>query len=132
MHSMEQMKNSMEIAEKIKELEFSLLKPEVRASREALDTLLADDFVEFGSSGNKYTKQDILERLPSNTDKVEYKVTDFAVETPSEELAIAKFTTERTTNGTELIVSKRSSHWRKNGDLWQMFFHEATPIQTSS
>jgi hypothetical protein len=33
------------------ELEHELLKPEIRTSREALSKLLADDFFEFGSSG---------------------------------------------------------------------------------
>ena len=112
----------------IKELELSLLKPEVRSSKEALDKLLADDFTEFGTSGNKYTKADILERLPNTLERVEYTVSDFSVETPSEDVAIATFKTERTTDGKDRVISQRSSHWRKIDSGWQMFFHEATPI----
>ena len=117
-----------DITHTIKELELSLLKPEVRSSKEALDKLLADDFVEFGTSGNKYTKTDILERLPNTLEKVEYAVSDFSVEIPSENIAIATFKTERTTDGKDRVVSQRSSHWRKTDSGWQMFFHEATPI----
>ena len=117
-----------DITNTIKELELSLLKPEIRSSREALDKLLADDFVEFGTSGNKYTKTDILERLPNTIERVEYTVSDFSVEMPSEDVAVAKFKTERTTDGKDKVISQRSSHWRKTDMGWQMFFHEATPI----
>ena len=44
-------------------LEESLHTPEVRASREATDALLADDFVEFGNSGTVYDKASILVAL---------------------------------------------------------------------
>lgn len=115
------------ITKTIKELELSLLKPEVRSSMEALDNLLADDFIEFGSSGEKYTKADILERLPDAIEKVEYKVGDFEVVNPSDDIAIATYKTEKIINGKDKVVSKRSSHWRKTDNGWQMFFHEATP-----
>lgn len=117
-----------EITKTIYDLELSLLKPEVRSSKEALDKLLADDFIEFGSSGNKYTKADILERLPNTLEKVEYNVSNFAVDTPSKNIAIATFKTERTTNGKDLVISLRSSHWKKTDKGWQIFFHQATRI----
>ncbi len=110
----------------IKELEFSLLKPEVRSSREALNELLTEDFIEFGSSGEKYTKADILERLPNIIENVEYKVSDFTVDTPSDDIAIARYKTEKIINGKDKVISERSSHWRKTDKGWQMFFHEAT------
>ena len=117
-----------DITDTIKELELSLLKPEVRSSKEALDKLISDDFIEFGSSGNKYTKADILERLPSTVENVEYKVSDFIVDIPSENTAITTFKTERTINGKDKTTSLRSSHWRKTNEGWQIFFHQATPI----
>lgn len=117
-----------DITNTIKELELSLLKPEVRSSKEALDKMLADDFVEFGTSGNKYTKADILERLPNTLERVEYMISDFSVEMPSEDVAVATFKTDRTTDGKDRVISQRSSHWRKTDKGWQMFFHEATPI----
>ncbi len=96
-----------DITNTIKELELSLLKPEIRSSREALDKLIADDFVEFGTSGNKYTKADILERLPNTLEKVEYTVSDFSVEAPSEDVVVVTFKTERTTNGSDKVISQR-------------------------
>ncbi len=117
-----------DITNTIKELELSLLKPEIRSSKEALDKLLASDFVEFGTSGNKYTKTDILKRLPNTLERVEYVVSNFAVDTPAENIAVATFKTERTTDGKDKVISLRSSHWRKTDGEWQMFFHQATRI----
>jgi hypothetical protein len=116
------------IASIIKELELSLLNPEIRSSKGTLDKLLADDFVEFGTSGKKYTKADILERLPNTPERVEYKMSDFTVNTPSENIAIATFKTERTTDEKDKVISQRSSHWRKTDKGWQIFFHEANQI----
>ncbi|MFA5876916.1 MAG: DUF4440 domain-containing protein [Candidatus Paceibacterota bacterium] len=117
-----------DLTKTIYELELSLLKPEVRSSREALDKLLADDFIELGNSGNKYMKADILERLPNTLEKIQYVVSDFAIDTPSDNIVVATFKTERTTDGKEKVISLRSSHWRNNDGGWQMFFHHATPI----
>lgn len=47
----------------IYELELSLLKPETRRSPTQLNQLIADDFVEFGSSGNIYHKKDCVDQL---------------------------------------------------------------------
>lgn len=111
------------------ELETSLLKPEVRSSREELDKLLADDFMEFGSSGNIYRKEDTLKNLPASSDKVEFSMGDFKVRQLSENLVLATFKTEKTINGVEKITSLRSSIWKKVGDEWQLFFHQGTPTQ---
>jgi hypothetical protein len=44
-------------------LEEELLKPEVRRSADRLSHLLADEFVEFGSSGRIFDKRQIIESL---------------------------------------------------------------------
>ncbi len=56
------------------------------------------------------------------------QMSDFAVNILSNDIAIATFKTERITDGKDKVISQRSSHWRKTGGGWQMFFHEATPI----
>lgn len=59
----------------IYQLELSLLTPETRHSPAHLNQLIADDFVEFGSSGNIYGKRDCIAYLPleSSSDK-EFKI----------------------------------------------------------
>lgn len=118
-----------EITQTIYELELSLLKSEVRSSADKLNELLANDFKEFGSSGLIYTKQDILERLPSNPDKVIYTVSDFEVTNLSEDVVMANFKTDRIINDIEKVSSLRTSLWRKDDGAWRMFFHQGTPIK---
>ena len=118
-----------DITKEIYELELSLLKPEVRSSLEQLSLLLADDFQEFGSSGLIYDKKMILERLPKNTEKVVYTVSDFYTKVLSEDIVLATFKTERVTNDVDMMVSLRSSLWRKTNGAWQMFFHQGAPIK---
>lgn len=116
-----------DINEIIYKLELSLLAPEVRASFSALEKLLAEDFIEFGSLGSIYNKEDILKRLPSTTDKVEFIMSDFSLKILAEDTVLTTFKTKRTINE-EIIVSLRSSLWRKRDDFWQIFFHQGTKI----
>ena len=118
-----------DIEKKIYELEMSLLTPEVRSSTEKLDELLSDNFIEFGSSGLIYDKKNILERLPSNTDNVVYKVEDFNVKILSEVCVLVTFRTEKIVNDVLNCTSLRSSIWKKEGEDWKMFFHQGTLIQ---
>jgi hypothetical protein len=47
------------LQDEILQLEEQLVAPAVRASADALDRLVSDEFVEFGSSGRVYTKHDV-------------------------------------------------------------------------
>lgn len=118
-----------EIEKIIYELESSLLQPEVRSSFAKLNELLADDFMEFGSSGLMYNKQNVLERLPSNTDKITYTIENFEVKVLSESIILATFKTDKVTNNEDKIISLRSSLWRKEDGEWRIFFHQGTPIK---
>jgi len=113
----------------IYELETSLLNSEIRSSFKQLNNLLADDFKEFGSSGLVYTKQNILKRLPLNTDKVVYTVSDFKIKSLSENIVMSNFKVDRIINNMGKVPSLRTSLWRKEGDAWRIFFHQGTPIE---
>lgn len=111
------------------ELELSLLTPEVRSSFDKLNFLLTDDFMEFGSSGLIYDKKEILQRLPSTSEKIEFSVNDFAARQLSEGVVLTTFKTERIINDTEKMTSLRSSLWKNTNGNWQMFFHQGTLIK---
>ena len=53
----------MEVEHALRELEERLLQPDVRRSPRALADLLADEFVEFGSSGRIFDKPQIIAAL---------------------------------------------------------------------
>lgn len=120
--------NEKTITEEIYQLEMSLLKPEIRSSFDKLNILIADDFIEFGSSGSVYNKKEILDKLPNSTEKTEYTVSDFNICILSDNIIQTTFKTDRTINSTEKLISLRSSIWRKVNGGWQMFFHQGTPI----
>ncbi|MBT6207677.1 MAG: DUF4440 domain-containing protein [Francisellaceae bacterium] len=114
------MNGELKLERKIYELECSLLKSSVRTSAEKLDGLLLNDFIEFGSSGKKYSKNDILERLP-NEEPSEFVVSDFSINQLSKEVVLATY--EVSVNS---VWSLRSSIWKNVENQWGMIFHQGT------
>lgn len=105
----------------IEALEQSLLDPSVRQSTEQLNKLIADDFLEFGSSGRVYNKQACI-RLNDSPRK--FSVSDFNIKELSKDVMLATYNTIE--DGT---VSLRSSIWKRYGDEWQLTFHQGTKTQ---
>ena len=115
----------------IYDLETTLLKPEIRSSAEDLDLLLADDFVEFGSSGKIYDKKMILERLPKDTEisSVQFEVSNFQVKALSENVVLATFKTDKILPNNSRVTALRASIWRNTNGNWQMIYHQGTPTK---
>ena len=120
-----------ELTQQFYDLETTLLKPDVRSSRKELDRLLADEFMEFGSSGSVYHKPDTLQGLTTSTDKIVFEVSDFEAKELSSDFVLTTFKTKRTINDADIVISLRSSIWKKTSGSWQMFFHQGTPIKQS-
>lgn len=112
----------------IYDLETTLLKPEVRSSTKDLDLLLADDFMEFGSSGEIYNKKMILERLPKDTEisPVQFEVSDFQVKELSENVVLATFKTDKILPDNSRATALRASIWKNTNGNWQMIYHQGT------
>ncbi len=111
----------------IRNLEESLLQPEIRSSAKELDALLDNDFKEFGSSGEAYDKEQVLELLPQSTEE-KFSIHDFEIKELSDQVVLATCRVDKTVQGQETLVrSLRSSIWRKENDRWQMIFHQGTP-----
>lgn len=106
-----------------KELHSSL----TRANYARLNELIADDFYEFGSSGNVWTKNDILTRLPSeNKNAPQIESRNFSLREISSDTIFLTYISFRMIDGREERTALRSSLWKKNGTRWQMFFHQGT------
>lgn len=105
----------------IEALERSLLDPSVRQSTEQLNTLIADDFLEFGSSGKVYNKHDCIK--PDEYPR-KFVVSDFKIKELSKDVTLATYKT--TEDG---IASLRSSIWQRYGDEWKMIFHQGTKCE---
>jgi hypothetical protein len=104
-------------------LEERLLHPGVRKSVKELDILLADDFIEFGSSGRTYNKQQVMDGL-ANESIVQLTLMDFKANLLAPDVAL---TTYRVVEHKYMKYSLHSSIWKLKEDKWQMVFHQGTP-----
>jgi glyoxylase I family protein len=116
-----------ELSQHLRELEEALLLPDVRKSKR-LGELIADDFVEFGSSGRTYTKPDLVEALQTEA-PVRQTAADFRVSVLAKDVALLTYRTHR--HSIPPLRTLRSSVWRLRDCQWQMIFHQATPTFTT-
>jgi ribonuclease HI len=102
------------------ELERELMDPEVRADPTTVGRLLHRDFVEIGSSGRSWTREDMIASL--------------AEEDPSP-ATLDVLTLDSVDTDTALLTyrsvglhgsSLRSSLWRRDNGRWQLRFHQGT------
>lgn len=108
-------------------LEESLLNPSVRASAQRMDALIADDFIEFGSSGRVFTKRDVLDSANSLPDIVTPLVDLEATVLGRGIVLVTYRSTTKNSNGSTRSAL-RSSVWVYRNDRWQLRFHQGTPV----
>ena len=116
-------------------LEEQLLDNTVRRSSETLNMLLADEFVEFGSSGVIYGRQEVVDALssePSEGNSPLRSAHDFKMSSLSHDTVLVTYRSVRKYPGTDRdFRALRSSIWRLIDGQWQMFFHQCTSTQTT-
>jgi len=111
-------------------LELELLSPQVRASDVRLDALLAQEMVEFGSSGRIYHKHSIISLLTQAASSDTFEIDNFRLVTSGEHGALATYTCEaRSDTGDVPRRSNRSSLWIRREGRWQMIFHQGTKTE---
>jgi len=90
-----------------------------------LDELLADDFLEFGSSGNSYDKKAIIDSVKrfNTSNSIQLSVTNFKIKLLASDVLLATYKTFRYNDSKYAL---RSSIWKKNEVSWQMIFHQGT------
>ena len=109
-------------------LEKELHGAEARTSRTRLDELISDDFREIGASGKYFGKSEVLEMLPSE-EPPEIHSSDYEVFYLAPEIAQVVYQSYRLDdNGSPARKTRRSSIWRKSGEMWKMIFHQGTML----
>lgn len=84
------------LKEIIYQLEEKLQKSDVRKSIEELNDLISDDLMEFGSSGQVYTKKDVLVNLPASPE-IKFVMTDFRINILGDNIVQSLFRTKKLT-----------------------------------
>lgn len=111
----------MFILDQIQLLEEKLLQPSIRHSKSELDSLLADEFFEFTSSGTSFNKTEIINALFEEKD-VHYALKNFKITFLSDNVVLANYLAVKNNE----IYSLRSSIWKLTNDKWNLIFHQGT------
>ena len=108
-------------------LECELHTPATRHDHRRLTDLLHPDFLEFGRSGNTYTRADILDRLPAETDHETVHAQDFDAYPLADDIVLLTYKSAHVSADGQLEHhTLRSSLWKRSRSKWQMVFHQGT------
>ena len=108
----------------LQKLEEDMRRPENRVPQ-VMATLLADDFVEIGSSGRALNKAECLQAV-QNQSPYRMTATDFGVRMLSPSLGLVTYRVLR--HSEPPLATLRSSIWQQRGGAWQIVFHQGTVI----
>jgi hypothetical protein len=105
-------------------LETLLLNPASCSRPETLWPLFANEFIEIGSSGRIYDRQQTVTNL-ATVDAARGELSEFRVVLLTNDIAQVTY---RAVRHREIPQhSWRSSIWRRRGLRWQIAFHQGTP-----
>ena len=112
-------------------LELSLLDPAVRHDRARVESLLAEDFQEFGSSGKIWSRSEILDLLESEAPR-SIAAHDLVCHVLAEGVALITYRAVSSDPQThERLTTLRSSLWSIVDGQWKLRFHQGTREQGS-
>jgi len=109
-------------------LEESLHCPAVRRSRETVDKLLAEEFVEIGASGRVFHRAEIIELLAEegNDDGSSITADDYTLTTLSTQIVLLTYRSRETGSDGSVRRVLRSSIWTCESAMWRLRFHQGT------
>ncbi len=108
-------------------LEETLWLAETRFDPDLMDQTFSPDFVEFGRSGQRYERAEMLfDPDPEAEINALLPLPNYSVELVAVDVALATYTSE-VRYGNKIEVGRRSSLWVKAVGRWQLRFHQGTP-----
>ena len=115
-----------QIANHLRRSEEALLDPVIRRDRASVENLLAEDFLEFGSSGRVWTREQIFHLLADET-YTPSQLEDFNCALIAEDVALVTYRVVRIDPDSGLEASTlRSSIWTQKSGMWRLRFHQGT------
>lgn len=122
-----------EITAQLFALEEALLDPAVRRDRARVSELVADDFIEFGSSGRVWTRDAILDLLEAEKNFIPPGVEEMACRSLGEGVMLVTYRTVRFNMDTGVrSTTLRSSVWTNESRKWQIRFHQGTRADSTT
>jgi hypothetical protein len=112
-----------ELEQELRALEEQLMRTGTRSSRKNVEELLAEDFVEFGSTGVAYDRDAVISAMLLEQ-PVAWSVANFAARLLSDDVALVTYTATKGGGQTSL----RCSIWKRYGGRWKMAFHQGTSV----
>ena len=110
-------------------LEQSLWRAETRFDRTLMEATFAPDFQEFGRSGRRYTRDEMLFDAEGAKD-IDATLHSLKVTDLSTTLALVTYISEVRYDAPEW--ANRASVWDRSSGRWQLRFHQGTPCEALS
>jgi len=122
--------NRITLLEELKKLEIELHKSETRRDQRHMEMLLHPEFIEFGRSGTRYTRTDILNEFGEGNALPQIQSCNFEVVVLGEGTVLLTYVSAHVdAEGRSHRQTLRSSVWVRTQVGWQMRFHQGTPVQ---
>jgi len=114
------------LEQELRELEESHLRSDLRSSAESMGALLADEFIEFGSSGRILDRAAVIASIPGDA-AFQCRIDSFAVRAlaPGAALTIYRLSAWSDSES-QPRVTLRSSAWVHRAGRWLLVFHQGT------
>jgi hypothetical protein len=112
----------------LRQLEVELHSSETRRNRSRVELLLHPDFLEYGRSGTRYTRDDILREVSAGSVLPVVHAQNFDLIVLAENVALLTYLSAHAdAEGNLGRHTLRSSLWVRTDVGWQMQFHQGTP-----
>ena len=118
-----------ELLDELRRLEELLNSREVRSDRKRLKVLLHQDFEEFGRSGKRYGRAEILAELSGDQQAPKILSRYYELSVLADGVALLTYVSAHVDEkGRATRHTRRSSLWLRTRGSWRLRFHQGTPI----
>lgn len=121
-HPLRKLGLAMQLKDIIYQKERSLLTAKNRASSTFIKDHLTEDFTEFASSGVIHSLADVIQWL-QNSESFVFEISSFDIQLLSDSVVLATYIFK-----VKDSLSRRSSIWVLQDNVWKMKFHQGTRI----
>jgi len=94
-------------------------------SRESLENRLSINFIEYGSSGSVYDRENIINALIPLTENRQIEILQFDLTLLSDDVLLAHYISHHKNDNRYAL---RTSIWKIEDSQWKMYFHQGTPL----